>query len=266
MADVTLPQLGETVTEGTITQWFKQVGDTVAADEALFEVSTDKVDTEVPSPVAGTLTEIRVQEGETVDVGTVIAVVGDGDGAPAAAEPPRRPRRRRPRRRPPRKRRARGGGGRAEAPAAEAPAAEHRAGAGTAPADAAARRTRRRPSRSRAATPSAAKGILLSPVVRRLVNEHGLDPAAITGTGPGGRITRDDVLDHIDKTGSKPAAPGAGRAGRRPAAAGGEGRHRRRTGRRAAPRLPARRRRRSRPASATPRSSCRRSASSPAPT
>src|SRR5690606_16301338 len=88
MADVTLPQLGETVTEGTITQWFKSVGDTVAADEPLFEVSTDKVDTEVPSPVAGTLTEIRVPEGETVDVGTVIAVVGDGAApAPAAAEP-----------------------------------------------------------------------------------------------------------------------------------------------------------------------------------
>src|SRR6478735_3648734 len=88
MAEVTLPQLGETVTEGTITQWFKQIGDTVAADEPLFEVSTDKVDTEVPSPVAGTLTEIRVQEGETVDVGTVIAVVGDGDGAAPAAAPP----------------------------------------------------------------------------------------------------------------------------------------------------------------------------------
>src|SRR4051794_37857178 len=88
MAEVSLPQLGETVTEGTITQWFKHVGDTVAADEPLFEVSTDKVDTEVPSPVAGTLTEIRVQEGETVDVGTVIAVVGDGDGtAPTAAAP-----------------------------------------------------------------------------------------------------------------------------------------------------------------------------------
>ncbi len=85
MADVTLPQLGETVTEGTITQWFKNVGDTVAADEPLFEVSTDKVDTEVPSPVSGVLTEIRVPEGDTVDVGTVIAVVGDADGAAAAA-------------------------------------------------------------------------------------------------------------------------------------------------------------------------------------
>ena len=88
MADVTLPQLGETVTEGTITQWFKSVGDTVAADEPLFEVSTDKVDTEVPSPVAGVLSEIRVAEGETVEVGAVVAVVGDGAAAPATAPEP----------------------------------------------------------------------------------------------------------------------------------------------------------------------------------
>ncbi len=88
MADVTLPQLGETVTEGTITQWFKAVGDEVAEDEPLFEVSTDKVDTEVPSPVSGTLTEIRAEEGDTVDVGTVIAVVGDGGAAAPAAEAP----------------------------------------------------------------------------------------------------------------------------------------------------------------------------------
>ncbi|MGA1723861.1 MAG: biotin/lipoyl-containing protein, partial [Ilumatobacteraceae bacterium] len=85
MADVTLPQLGETVTEGTITQWFKSVGDTVSADEPLFEVSTDKVDTEVPSPVTGVLSEIRVAEGETVDVGANVAVVGDGAAAPAPA-------------------------------------------------------------------------------------------------------------------------------------------------------------------------------------
>ena len=77
MADVTLPQLGETVTEGTITQWFKAVGDTVAADEPLFEVSTDKVDTEVPSPVAGVVSEIRVAEGETVEVGAVVADAQD---------------------------------------------------------------------------------------------------------------------------------------------------------------------------------------------
>ena len=80
-----MPQLGETVTEGTITRWFKNVGDTVARDEVLFEVSTDKVDTEVPSPAGGTLTEIRVPEGDTVEVGTVLAVLGDEGVAPAAA-------------------------------------------------------------------------------------------------------------------------------------------------------------------------------------
>ena len=88
MADVTLPQLGETVTEGTITRWFKNVGDVVKADEPLFEVSTDKVDTEVPSPIAGTLTEIRVPAGDTVPVGTVIAVVGAASGAAAPAPAP----------------------------------------------------------------------------------------------------------------------------------------------------------------------------------
>jgi len=87
MADVTLPQLGETVTEGTITRWFKKVGDTVSADEPLFEVSTDKVDTEVPSPITGTVSEIRAQEGDTVPVGAVIAVVGEAEGAPAATAP-----------------------------------------------------------------------------------------------------------------------------------------------------------------------------------
>src|SRR5262245_62641561 len=93
MAEITLPQLGETVTEGTITRWFKKVGDSVAADEPLFEVSTDKVDTEVPSPSAGVLTEIRAQEGDTVPVGAVIAVVGSGDAAaaPAAAPAPAAP-------------------------------------------------------------------------------------------------------------------------------------------------------------------------------
>src|SRR5688500_7554589 len=92
MADITMPQLGETVTEGTITKWFKQVGDTIAEDEVLFEVSTDKVDTEVPSPASGVLTEILVSEGATVDVGTVIARVGDeGEAAAPAAAPEAQP-------------------------------------------------------------------------------------------------------------------------------------------------------------------------------
>ena len=228
MAEVTLPQLGETVTEGTITQWFKAVGDTIAADEPLFEVSTDKVDTEVPSPVAGVLTEIRVPEGETVDVGTVIAVVGDADGAPADTAAPTEE------------------APAAETPAAEAPAAETGAPAEAAPAaaesapesepepaaaeesapTAPAPQAQPEPAAEAAPAPEAAPaeaapaadaapsgataGILLSPVVRRLVNEHGLDPATITGTGAGGRITRDDVLAHIDSIASgKTAAPAA---------------------------------------------------------
>src|SRR5437763_14225278 len=90
MADVTMPQLGETVTEGTITKWFKQVGDEVAEDEVLFEVSTDKVDSEVPSPAGGYVSEIKVPEGETVDVGAVLAVIADappGNGDAPATEP-----------------------------------------------------------------------------------------------------------------------------------------------------------------------------------
>jgi pyruvate dehydrogenase E2 component (dihydrolipoamide acetyltransferase) len=213
MADVTLPQLGETVTEGTITQWFKKVGDNVAEDEPLFEVSTDKVDTEVPSPIAGTITEIRAQEGETVAVGTVIAVIGDGSGggaaAPAAepadaetaeAEPEREaapePETAEAAEAPPEPEPEQAPEpepaptAEAAPPSSEQPAPEQKADAASAPADATTSR-------------------LLSPVVRRLVAEHNLDPASIKGTGPGGRITRDDVLDHIDRVGSKPAPPAA---------------------------------------------------------
>jgi 2-oxoglutarate dehydrogenase E2 component (dihydrolipoamide succinyltransferase) len=168
MADITLPQLGETVTEGTITRWFKKVGDTIAADEPLFEVSTDKVDTEVPSPVAGTLTEIRVAEGETVAVGTVIAVVGAAGAAPAPAPVAAAP-----------------------APvAAPAPAPVVAPAPAPAPVVAAPSQTNK----------------LLSPVVRRLVTEHQIDIDALTGSGPGGRITREDVLDYIDQHGLKAAA------------------------------------------------------------
>ena len=181
MADVTLPQLGETVTEGTITQWFKAVGDTVAEDEPLFEVSTDKVDTEVPSPVSGTVTEIRAEEGDTVDVGTVIAVVGDADAAPAAESQPE-----------------------PEAEEAPAPPAAEQSFAAPEPAPAAPAAESAPAAPAAESAPAAAAGDnrLLSPVVRRLVNDHDLDVDAITGSGPGGRITRDDVLDHIDSTGA----------------------------------------------------------------
>ena len=195
MAEVTLPQLGETVTEGTITRWFKKVGDTVAADEPLFEVSTDKVDTEVPSPVAGVLTEIRVPEGETVPVGAVIGVVGDA-GAVVAAPPVAAP-----------------------APIVEAAPAPVVAAPVAAPAPVA---TPVVAAPAPAAAPAAGNdNRLLSPVVRRLVNEHNLSVDSIAGTGPGGRITREDVLDHIDKiaNGSVPAAPVAAAPAPRPAAA-----------------------------------------------
>lgn len=204
MADVTMPQLGETVTEGTITKWFKQVGDQVAADEVLFEVSTDKVDSEVPSPAAGYLTEIKVPEGETVDVGVVLAVIGDapaggGDGGgaePAASEP--------------------AAGAEPAPPEPAAPALEARPApvpappeAGPAPAAVA------EPPPPPAPTPeppgpgpspgTPGEGKLLSPVVRRLVAEHGLDTDRIQGTGAGGRITRNDVLAVIEAGGTEPA-------------------------------------------------------------
>ena len=188
MAEVTLPQLGETVTEGTITRWFKKVGDTVAADEPLFEVSTDKVDTEVPSPIAGVLTEIRVPEGETVPVGAVIGVVGVASGAapvvaaPAAPVAPVAPV--------------------VVAPvvAAPAPVIPAVAAAPVAPVVAAA------PVRDNALA-TLKDNRLLSPVVRRLVAEHNLNVDGLVGTGPGGRITREDVLDHIDKLAAASPAP-----------------------------------------------------------
>ena len=197
MADITMPQLGETVTEGTITKWFKQVGETVAEDEPLFEVSTDKVDSEVPSPVSGTLLEIKVPEGETVDVGTVLAVVGEGGAAPAEAPAQEAPAQ--------------------EAPAAEAPAPAP-APAPEAPAPAPAPAAEAPAPAPAAAAPAPAPapaeergegggGRVLSPVVRRLLNEYGLDPATITGTGVGGRITRSDVLAAAEALGRSGAAP-----------------------------------------------------------
>ena len=186
MADITLPQLGETVTEGTITRWFKKVGDTVATDEPLFEVSTDKVDTEVPSPISGTLTEIRVAEGDTVPVGTVIAVVGVAGAAPAPTPAPV-------------------AAAPAPAPvvAAPAPVAATPTPAPVIAAPAPAPAPIPAPA---VAAPAATSNKLLSPVVRRLVAEHGIDVNALVGSGPGERITREDVLDHIDRNGLK-AAP-----------------------------------------------------------
>ena len=182
MAEVTLPQLGETVTEGTITRWFKKVGDTVAADEPLFEVSTDKVDTEVPSPIAGVLTEIRVPEGETVPVGAVIGVVGVASGAAPVVAAPAAP----------------------VAPVVVAPVAA--APVVAAPVVVAPVAPAAAPVRDNALA-TLKDNRLLSPVVRRLVAEHNLNVDGLVGTGPGGRITREDVLDHIDKLAASSPAP-----------------------------------------------------------
>jgi pyruvate dehydrogenase E2 component (dihydrolipoamide acetyltransferase) len=207
MADIQLPQLGESVTEGTITKWFKQVGESIAEDEVLFEVSTDKVDSEVPSPVSGVLTEIRVPEGDTVDVGTVIAVVGDAGAAPApAAEAPAEPEPEAP----------------APAPAAEPPAPAP-AAAVPAPADQAPAPIPAAPA-AEAAPADGTAGKLLSPIVRQLINDYGLDASQITGTGPGGRITRADAEQAIrsgvasTQAPAAPAAPAPSAAAPAPAA------------------------------------------------
>ena len=199
MADVEMPQLGETVTEGTITEWFKQVGDEVAEDEPLFEVSTDKVDSEVPSPASGVLQEILVAEGETVDVGTKLAVLGDG-GAPAkVAEEPEAAT---PEPSPPDDATASASAA-AEAPSPPEPAAEPAAPAAPAPA---------------ADSPGGDR--VMSPVVRRLIARHDLDAGAIVGTGLSGRITRSDVQAAIDSGGPAPSPSPSAPAPSRPAAPG----------------------------------------------
>jgi 2-oxoglutarate dehydrogenase E2 component (dihydrolipoamide succinyltransferase) len=176
-----MPQLGETVTEGTVTKWLKSVGEQVARDEPLFEVSTDKVDSEVPSPAEGVLAEIIVQEGDTVDVGERLAVIsGDGAGAAsasAATEAPAPP-------------------SESPAPAPPPPAAAPAPQAPSPPAQAAPAASSAAESVSIAteAPPvSSGNGQVLSPVVRKLMNENGIDPTQVTGTGLGNRITRDDV-------------------------------------------------------------------------
>ncbi|MBN9177175.1 MAG: 2-oxoglutarate dehydrogenase, E2 component, dihydrolipoamide succinyltransferase [Microbacterium sp.] len=198
--DVVLPELGESVTEGTVTRWLKQVGDEVAVDEPLLEISTDKVDTEIPSPVAGTLQEILVAEDETVAVGAVLARIGSGaaPAAPAAAPAPA-----------------------AEpAPAPAAPAAPAAAPAApAAPAQAApAAPAQAAPAAPAAATPAAPAPAAaaaaadddvttyVTPLVRRLAQQQGVDLASVTGTGVGGRIRKEDVLQAAEAAKSAPAA------------------------------------------------------------
>ena len=176
--NVFMPQMGESITEGTIVRWVKKVGDHVDRDEPLFEISTDKVDAEIPSPAAGVLTEIRAKEGETVPVNHIVAIIDGAPGAVAAAP----------------------------APAASAPAA-----APTPPAVA--------PTPPRIASPEAEpmsgedlRRQKSSPVVRRIAAEHGVDIARIEGSGIGGRVTKQDILEFIDGTPPATQPPAAGQA------------------------------------------------------
>jgi pyruvate dehydrogenase E2 component (dihydrolipoamide acetyltransferase) len=188
--DVVMPQMGVSVSEGTITKWLKQQGEQVEADEPLLEISTDKVDTEVPSPGSGVLTEILVQEGQTVDVGTKLAVIG-GDGAQAQDAPPKP--------------------ATAEATAeAEAPSSAETP-APTAP-----------PEPEPAATAQSNGKTFVSPVVAKIASEHGVDPSQVQGTGRGGRVTKKDILNFIESGApaapAEPAAPAAPAAAAAPAA------------------------------------------------
>jgi len=189
MTSVKMPQLGETVVEGTILKWLKAEGETVELDEPLFEISTDKVDTEVPAVASGTLTKILVPEGETVKVGTELAVIEGEGGEEAAPE-----------------------GGSAGVGAEELP--EPPAGpddAGTVSGRSAAGRE----ASSGAPTPAPSlpergpRSQILSPLVRRLAEEHGVDLAQVQGTGTGGRITKKDVLAYVEARSAAPAAPAA---------------------------------------------------------
>ena len=206
---VSMPQLGETVTEGTILRWAKQVGDTIAEDEVLVEISTDKVDTEVPSPAAGTILEILVNEGDTVSVGTPMVVIGaEGEAAATAEEKPAEPEtaeeapaaEEKPAEQAPAEEAPAAEEKPAEpAPAEEAPAEQEKA-AEPAPAEAEKQSEPSEPDVDAFfAEPdeTEAKPNLLSPVVRKLIRENEVDVSQLTGTGDGGRITRKDVEAYL---------------------------------------------------------------------
>jgi len=197
--DVVMPQMGVSVSEGTITKWLKQVGEQVEADEALLEISTDKVDTEVPAPASGAVSEILVQEGETVAVGTLLARIGGSSGAAPTAEAPPEPA-------------TQAAADESEAKASEGVETEQPSAAATAPAPSPAQ-----PSEPQTAAPDNGRAFV-SPVVARIAGEHGIDPAQVPGTGTGGRVTKKDILAFIE-SGTAQAAPAAPPAPEAPPAA-----------------------------------------------
>jgi 2-oxoglutarate dehydrogenase E2 component (dihydrolipoamide succinyltransferase) len=217
---VTLPALGESVTEGTVTRWLKQVGDEVAVDEPLLEVSTDKVDTEIPSPVAGTLLEIKVEEDETVEVGAELAVIGSGEpasggssdsGAQGQDEAPQQeaPQQEAPQQEAPQEQAAKQEEPEQEQPKEEAPAAQEQP---------------KQEAPAKAEEPAQQDGgrdqsAYVTPLVRKLASQHGVDLGSVQGTGVGGRIRKQDVLDAAAKAKEAASAPAASSGGQAPAAA-----------------------------------------------
>src|SRR5260370_366688 len=176
--DVIMPQMGESIFEGTITKWLKKHGDKVQRDEPLFEISTDKVDAEIPAPSAGVLREIKVKEGTTVQVNTVVAVIG-GAGAPGASGP--------------------------TVPAQPAPRAPEPVAGPAAPTPIA------RPSAPPPAAP-AGQPVRSSPLVRRIARENNIHPGAVPGTGLGGRGTKKDIVDFVQQHGPGQAVAGRPRS------------------------------------------------------
>ncbi|MFD5041523.1 2-oxoglutarate dehydrogenase, E2 component, dihydrolipoamide succinyltransferase [Streptomyces sp. NPDC058377] len=211
--DVTLPALGESVTEGTVTRWLKEVGEEVAEDEPLLEVSTDKVDTEIPAPVAGVLLEIVVGEDETAEVGAKLAVIGAPGAAPAAAPaqaapaPAAAPAEAAPAPAPAAPAPAPAAPA-APAPAPAAPAAPAQAApAPSAPAPAAPAPAAAAPAPAAPAAPSGDDGAYVTPLVRKLAAENGVDLGSVKGTGVGGRIRKQDVVAAAEAAKAAAAAP-----------------------------------------------------------
>ena len=212
--DVVMPQMGESIAEGTIVRWIKKVGDKVDRDEPLFEISTDKVDAEIPSPAAGVVSEIRVKEGETVPVNSVVAVIGEAGSKPAAAAPQAPPAQAAKAAEPPKASPQADG-----APAAAPPPPAHYHDRDEPPPAASAPATNDGAA-ARHAVVSTEDAIRerSSPLVRKIAKEHDVDIAQIHGTGIAGRVTKDDILGYIGQEGGK----AGGQEGQEGSRAGGQ--------------------------------------------
>ncbi len=217
--EVIMPQMGESIAEGTIVRWLKQIGDSVKRDEPLFEISTDKVDAEIPSPVSGVLSEIKVKEGETVPVNTVVAVINGGDGASASATPAAEaPKQEAPKQEAPKQEAPKQEAPKQEAPKQEAaapapPAEEPKQAAPPPPEQPAAPPAPQQtepPAKPAAEAPASKEEsgkVRSSPLVRKIAEEQGVDISQIEGTGINGRVTKNDILSFIENRGAaRPAA------------------------------------------------------------